>query len=173
MANVLLTPLCNRSCPYCFAETEMSGPVRGRFMSWEDLIYIADFLKASGQRHMSLLGGEPTIHPKFVDFVLYLLAVDFDVSVFNNGMLSSSRLQEFKTYLTHVNTDRLNFVCNMNHPVQTPATEKETRRVHEFLSVMGPWTTAGFNIYRTDFTLDFLFDCISRYGLKRHLRLDC
>ena len=36
---------------------------------------------------------------------------------------------------------------------------------------MGPWTQAGFKIDRVDFRLDFLFDYISRFGMKRHLRL--
>lgn len=170
MPNILLTSLCNRACPYCFAETEMSA-ASSRFLSWENLIYIADFLESSGNRQVSLLGGEPTIHPRFVDFVLYLLRRNFEVSVFTNGMLSPARLAQFKSFLTDVPSERINFVCNLNDPVQTPASDKETRRVHDFLTVMGPWTTAGFNIYRTDFTLDFLFENINRYGLKRYLRL--
>ncbi len=36
---------------------------------------------------------------------------------------------------------------------------------------MGQWTQAGFTINRLDFTLDFLFDHLSRFGLQRHLRL--
>ena len=36
---------------------------------------------------------------------------------------------------------------------------------------MGPWTQAAFNIYRLDFALDFLFDHINRFSMKRRLRL--
>jgi hypothetical protein len=171
MPNILLTSLCNRSCPYCFAATEMEGATPARFMTWENLIYIVDFLDASHQRGVSLLGGEPTIHPQFVDFVLYLIERQFGVTVFTNGMLSSARLAQCSAHLQGVPGERLNFVCNLNDPQQTPAAGKETRRVDDFLSVMGPWTTAGFNIYRTDFTLEFLFDHINRFGLRRHLRL--
>ena len=171
MPNILLTSLCNRSCPYCFAETEMTAATASRFLTWENLIYIVDFLEASNHRSVSLLGGEPTIHPNFVDFVLYLLERNFTVTVFTNGMLSAARLAQVKTYLADVSVDRLHFVCNLNDPVQTPASEKETRRVHDFLSVTGPWTAPGFNIYRTDFSLEFLFDAINRFGLKRSLRL--
>jgi len=171
MANVLLTTRCNRSCPYCFAKSEMSATPARNLISWENLIYIADFLKFSGQRHISLLGGEPTLHPDCVDFILYLLERDFDVAVFTNGMLSPARLEEFASHLTDVPVEQLTFVCNLNDPVQTPASKKETQRVHRFLSVLGPWTSAGFNIYRPDFTLDFLFDLINRHGMKRQLRL--
>lgn len=149
----------------------MSGPTGGQSMSWENLIYTADFLWAAGQRNISLLGGEPTIHPQCVDFILYLIDRGFNVTIFTNGILSASCLEEFKNHLSELPVERLNLVCNLNDPVQTPASLQETQRLHKFLAVMGPWTKAGFNIYRLDFTLDFLFDYISRFGLKHHLRL--
>ncbi len=171
MANILLTTRCNRSCPYCFAEREMAGSDVDSLMSWENLIYIADFLLMSGQRRVSLLGGEPTIHPECVDYILYLLERGFDVTVFTNGMLGKSRREEFRRHLTGISRERLTFVCNLNDPLQTPAPHTERERIEEFLSLMGPWVSPGFNIYRPDFTLDFLFDAINRFGLKRHLRL--
>ena len=171
MANILLTNKCNRSCPYCFAKREMEESSEEDILSWENLIYIADFLKRSGQNRVSLLGGEPTIHPQFVDFVLYLLERGFDVTVFTNGILSPTRLAECREYLTKVRLDRLSFVCNLNDPVQTPAPPNESLRLQEFLSEMGPWASPGFNIYRLDFKLEFLFDHINRYGMKRNIRL--
>ena len=171
MANILLTTQCNRSCPYCFARSELAKPTADTLLSWENLIYIADFLKSSGQRHVSLLGGEPTTHPECVDFILYLVERNFHVTIFTNGMLPPSRLEEFRRHLTTVNNERLSFVCNLNDPLQTPASKEERERVLAFLSLMGPWTTPGFNIYRLDYQLDFLFDYINQYGLKRHMRL--
>lgn len=171
MANVLLTSKCNRSCPYCFAEKEMAGSPPGQVMSWANLIYIADFLHASGERRVSLLGGEPTLHADFVDFVLYLVERNFDVTVFTNGILSRSKLSAFKTHLTGIPRDRLQFVCNLNDPEQTPAPRQVSKRIEAFLALMGPWTSPGFNIYRTDFNLAFLFDLVNRYGMKRDLRL--
>jgi hypothetical protein len=171
MANILLTTRCNRSCPYCFAKREMSSSPKDSLMSWDNLIYIADFLKANWQRNISLLGGEPTIHPGVADFILYLLERGFDVTVFTNGMLSPSRLKEFKKHLTAISIEQLSFVCNLNDPVQTPASGDETERIHQFLSVFGPWAIPGFNIYTPDFRLEFIFDFINRYGMKRHIRL--
>ena len=149
----------------------MSGTASGQFLSWEDLIYIADFLQASGQRHVSLLGGEPTIHKDCTDYILYLLERGFGVTVFTNGLLGSTRLKEFEKHLTEAGTDKLNFVCNVNDPEHVDASPGETGKVHGFLSLMGPWTTAGFNIHRLDFNLDFVFRLINRHGLKRHLRI--
>ncbi|MEN6464617.1 MAG: radical SAM protein [Syntrophaceae bacterium] len=171
MANILLTTRCNRSCPYCFAEKEMAGSPSDNLMSWENMIYVADFLAASGQARVSLLGGEPTIHPQCVDFILYLLKRGFRVTVFTNGVLSPARLNEFEKYLTNTGTRELSFVCNLNDPVQTPAPQAELKKIERFLTVMGPWVSPGFNIYRLDFTLDFLFDAINRYGMQRHMRI--
>jgi hypothetical protein len=171
MANILLTTRCNRACPYCFARQEMSDSTSDSLMSWENLIYIADFLYASGERLVSLLGGEPTLHPECVDFILYLLERNFQVTVFTNGMLAPDRLEEFQSHLTKVKPERLSFTCNLNDPEQTPASPEETEKIHNFLSVMGPWTMPGFNIYRLDLKLDFLFELISRFSLKRQVRL--
>jgi hypothetical protein len=171
MANLLLTSSCNRSRPSGFAGDETSGPTGGQLLSWENLIYIADFLRASGRRQVSLLGGEPTMHPECVDFILYLLERGFDVTVATDGLLSPSRLEKFRFYLAGAPIERLNFVCNLHDPVQPPPLPQATQRLHRFLALMGPWTQAGFNLNQVDFTLDFLFDAINRFGLKRQLRL--
>jgi hypothetical protein len=170
MANILLTTRCNRSCPYCFAKSEMAGAAPDSRMSWENLIYVADFLERSGRQRVSLLGGEPTLHPDCVDFILHLLHRRFRVRVFTNGVLSPERLEEFRAHLASADVEQLNFVCNLNDPEQTPAPAEELDRVREFLAVMGPWTVAGFNIYRPDFSLDFIFDAVNRFGMKRRLR---
>ncbi len=171
MANVVLTTYCNRSCPYCFAKKEMSESPAKSLMSWENLMYIADFLQASGQMGVSLLGGEPTIHPDFADFALYLLERGFSVTVFTNGIVAPSRLEEFRKSFSEVNSDLITFVCNLNDPVQTPPLRGEAARIERFLFAFGPWISPGFNIYRLDFRLEFLLDLINRYGMKRHLRL--
>lgn len=170
MANILLTSRCTRSCPYCFAQKEMADSP-SRIMSWENLIYIADLLKASGEKGVSLLGGEPTLHPDFVDYVLYLAERGLNVNVFTNGIMSPSKLAEIKDHLSGLSTDRFNIVCNLNNPEQTPAPKQHQKRIHDFLSAMGRWTQPGFNIYRVDFDLAFIFDSVNQYGMKRKLRL--
>lgn len=171
MANLLLTKRCVRSCPYCFAGREMADSTPEDAVSWENLVYVADFLQSSGENHISLLGGEPTLHPEFVDFVIYLLERGFRLTVFTCGIMSESRFDEIKSHLTKIPLERLTIVCNINHPEQTPSTSEEEKRAHRFLTLMGPWTMPGFNIYRLDFKLDFIFDLVNRYGMRRELRL--
>jgi hypothetical protein len=171
MANILLTSYGNRARPDDCAGNEMSGFPGGLLLSWENLIYLADFLRAAGQRQVSLLGGEPTMHPECVDFILYLLDRGFDVTLGTDGILSPSRLEEFRVHFAAAPMERFQVVCHLHDPVHTPALPQETQRLHRFLAVMGPWTQAGFTIQRVDFTLDFLFDHINRFGMQRQVLL--
>ncbi len=171
MANILLTSKCTRACPYCFAEKEMADSTPADILTWENMVYLADFLQASGDQGVSLLGGEPTIHPQFVDFVLYLVERRFRVTVFTNALMSQARFDEIRRHLGKLDPGVLNFVVNLNDPGQTETLPGETEKVDAFLAAMGKWSMPGFNIYRTDYQLDFLFDLVTRHGMKRDLRL--
>lgn len=171
MANILLTNKCIRECPYCFAGKEMAQSLKNDCISWENIIYLADFLSASGEHRVSLLGGEPSLHPEFVDILLYFMERGFDVTAFTSGIMSKAKLSSLNEHLNGVPAGRINLVCNLNNPEQTATSKAETEKLHTFLSSLGPWTMPGFNIYRTDFKLDFLFDLVERYGLKKRVRL--
>jgi MoaA/NifB/PqqE/SkfB family radical SAM enzyme len=140
-------------------------------LSWENLVYLADFLQAAQERQFRLLGGEPTLHPDFTEMTAYLLERGFEVVVFTSGVMPEGALEKAVAALGHVSGDKLSFLCNLNDPVKTKAPKAEADAVHRFLEAFGPRITAGFNIYRNDFELDFLFQLITQYGLRRHLRL--
>jgi radical SAM protein with 4Fe4S-binding SPASM domain len=169
MANILLTQKCVRSCPYCFAKKHMADAEPDDTLTWDNLIYITDLLEHSHEMGISLLGGEPTLHPHFVDIVLYLLERNFHVNVFTSGIMSEKMFSEMERNLSAIPPDRLSFVCNVNDPEKTSFSELET--VRRFLKAFGHLTTAGFNIYKPDFKFEFLFQYINEFGLHRHLRL--
>src|SRR4051794_10217564 len=60
---VALTNHCNRACPWC---STCSSPRGGTWLSLED--YQAA-LPGEGLFQLQLEGGEPTVHPRFWDFV--------------------------------------------------------------------------------------------------------
>ncbi|MBF0345853.1 MAG: radical SAM protein [Nitrospirae bacterium] len=169
MPNILLTQRCVRTCPYCFAKKHMSASQPDDMLSWENLIYIADLIENSGGRNISFLGGEPTLHPRFIDFAMYLIERNFNIMVFTSGIMSEKILHESIAVFANVPKERLSFVCNLNDPKQSPFAETEI--VKCFLEQFGHRTCGGFNIYQNDFEMDFLFQYISRYGLKRTIRL--
>lgn len=169
MANVLLTQKCVRSCPYCFAKKHMADSPPDDILSWENLIYIADLIQASGDEGISLLGGEPLLHPNFVDFVIYLIERGLHVNVFTSGVMSDRKFREVEDALAGVPDDRLSFVCNLNNPKNTPFSELEN--IKRFLRTLGHLTTPGFNIYKVDFDINFIFKYINEFGMKKHIRI--
>lgn len=170
MANILLTNRCFRKCPYCFAQESMDGPEEKDNISWENLIYLADLFYASNEFHMSLLGGEPTLHPEFTEIVKYLYHRGFSLSVFTSGVMSSKRLQHAVDELGDaLEKKRLSFVCNINEPKDTPANEAKAQEA--FLDAFGSATVISFNIYHPNFDVSFAVDLIKKYDLRRHIRV--
>ena len=169
MANILLTQKCVRSCPYCFAKKHMNDSDKKEMLSWEDLIYIANFFQQSMMNHMSLLGGEPTLHPNFVDFLLYLSKRGFKISVFTSGIMSTAKLEELYKAIDLIPEDSLKFVCNLNDPKLSPKGEFE--KVEKFFELFNDLITLSFNIYHLDFDMNYLFQAIEKYKLRKHIRL--
>jgi radical SAM protein with 4Fe4S-binding SPASM domain len=171
MPNILLTQRCVRSCPYCFAQRHMSKSAPEDVLSWENLIYLADFLEASGERRFSILGGEPSLHPDFNNILLYLLARNFDINVFTSGIMADRTLEEAAFLFKDVPLEKLTFTCNLNDPQKTPTPLAELEAVRRFLRVFGERIVPGFNIYRVDFELDFLLHYFNEFGLRKNIRL--
>lgn len=169
MANVLLTETCVRSCPYCFAKQYMSEADVKDSLTWDNLIYIADFLQASNMNHISLLGGEPLLHPDIAEFCKYLSQRGFIVTIFTSGIMPDAKYATFVEKFSECKDLPVRFVCNVNDPRISPKNELE--KVYRFFSSFGDRTSLSFNIYRMEFDMDFLIDYISQYGLNRHVRL--
>lgn len=137
-------------------------------LSWDNLFYIADFFESSGVRHISLLGGEPTLHSNFVQYVTYLLQRNFHVTVFTSAIMSTDKLYQLEQHLKQYGPNQLSFVCNLNEP--SISSDEENQKQIKFLKTFGPYTTASFNIYQLDFDLNFLADYIVKYKMNRSIR---
>ena len=169
MPNVLLTEKCVRSCPYCFAKAQMEESDCDDLLTWENFLYIVDFFEASGDKHISLLGGEPTLHPHFCDFLVYLRERGFHITVFTSGILSPKRLADLEKTLETVPTEQLSFVCNVNEPGVSP--ERESQKQDEFLSRFARFTILGFNVWHVDFEMAFLLELVEKHNLGRNVRI--
>lgn len=169
MANLLLTEKCVRSCPYCFAKQHMSESTPEDILSWENLLYVTDFLDTSNEKAISLLGGEPFLHPQIVDYIMYLVERKFHVNIFTSGIISNSIFDSAIKYLLPISPDMLSFVCNLNDPDKTPYAEKES--IRNFLFHFGHLSTLSLNIYRNNFDINYAIQFINEFGLKKHVRL--
>jgi radical SAM protein with 4Fe4S-binding SPASM domain len=147
----------------------MSESDPNAFIGWEDLIYIADLSMSARRKSIGLLGGEPTLHPDFPDIVAYFTLRGFHVQIFTSGIMADDKLDRLEEALADVKREAVSFTCNLNDPQFSP--KAETARVRLFLEKFGTRTSPGFNIYRPDFSLDFLFAYINEFGLHRNIRL--
>ena len=169
MPNILLTQKCIRSCPYCFARKHMHDAPPEDILKWEDLIYIVDFFQSGGDTNISLLGGEPFLHPDIIDYILYIISRGMHVTVFTSGVVSEKILTDAIDKLADVDPMMLSFVVNLNNPRETPFSENEA--IGRFMSAFARFTTLSINVYKLGFDYSFALNAINKYGLQRHIRL--
>lgn len=62
-----VTGRCNYRCRHCFM-ADGSGPMLGQF-SWEECVSLLDECERCGIQTVTLTGGEPMLHPDFMDIV--------------------------------------------------------------------------------------------------------
>ena len=165
MPNLLLTTVCNRQCPYCFAAGELTARSGARSLSLSDLDWALAFLSRGGVRQVGLLGGEPTLHPHFPEVIEQVCRAGFRCQLFTNGLLQPETL----TFLESTPTDNLAATVNVNEPRETPAGERE--RVRAVIARLGQRTCLGFTIYRPDADLEFLLETVDMTGCARRIRL--
>jgi MoaA/NifB/PqqE/SkfB family radical SAM enzyme len=170
--NLIINDTCNRACPYCFARSKVTlsdGPARpaGKDISVENFERYLEFHSRSGMRHVKLLGGEPSLHPEFLEFLRRIHARRLETTVFTNGLwprpvqdgLRSIPLAEWK----------VKFLFNVNEPHLQPAAQLAHAR--ESMQIAGAQGGCGFNIYREDFDLQFIPDLIDAARMSHELRL--
>jgi hypothetical protein len=174
--NVLVTSNSNRRCPYCFAAARISygdagdAPARAapRAISREDFRTAVAFAKRGGVPVLGLLGGEPSLHPEFVDLVEEVVREGLEVKVFTNGLWRQRDVAAVRARVEE-GPLRLSLVVNTNHPDITP--EPERRAQERLFAAVGRLCTLSYNIYQPEPEMLFLADLIRRHGLVRHIRL--
>ncbi|MBI2901704.1 MAG: radical SAM protein [Planctomycetes bacterium] len=97
---------CNHTCPKCLHGMGIF-PAGAQFsMKFETLTAVLDEGKRKGLRSVVFTGGEPTMHPRIMEFLSYAGELGFpDISMVTNGSKLSDRLVEclVASGLTRVN----------------------------------------------------------------------
>ena len=64
--SVELTSNCNLKCIYCYRD---AGPNQRDYLEYEVLVDILERLASNGLRSVELTGGEPLLHPQFLEIL--------------------------------------------------------------------------------------------------------
>lgn len=166
MANLSITSQCNRHCAYCFAQSALASYAQDHaVMPLKVFDRALDFLVRSGLNEVRLLGGEPTLHPKFNELIDRVISRGLHVALFTGGLINQRILDR----LALIEPERLSVLVNVIVPVGgDPAA---SRRQEETYRRLGKRVILGMNIPFPGIELRFLLDLIDRYGLRRHIRL--
>lgn len=172
MTNLVISGVCNQSCPYCFTVDHLGpGSEAGRgegahFLPLPSLQARLDFLARSGIERVRLVGGEPTLHPQFSELVAQIREAGRPLTLFSNGLMPADAL----ACLEALEPADCTVLVNVNEP--DPGRKGRTyARQRDVLWRLGSRAMLGFNIYRTDFRPEFLLDLIAETGCSPIIRL--
>jgi organic radical activating enzyme len=173
--NVLLTNHCNRRCPYCFAQERIAHTAAaGRraaappFIAPADFRRVVAFATRSRLRSLGILGGEPSLHPRFAELVGAALDAGLEARVFTNGLWRPSQLEAVAKVAAGAR-GRLHVVLNVNEPALTPPRHRAAQE--RLLERLSRWASLSFNVYRAGCDPAFLVDLILRHRTRRNIRL--
>jgi hypothetical protein len=165
MGNLVISNRCNRGCPYCFAMHTMPGN-RPQDMPLTDVVRIADHVIAAGGKQLSVLGGEPTLHPHCVEICFYLLHRSLQVALLTNGIADAATIAGLRAIPAGAPFE---VMVNVNFPEITPPHERERQRA--FLTAMGRRCCISLNLYRVDLDPCFAAELGAACGTSKTVRV--
>lgn len=161
MANIALTNYCNLQCPYCFANSyiEESGKQN---ITMDQLDTILNFLSGSNIGRIGLIGGEPTLHPHFVEILDKVTAFAERYHTHSVTFTNGIRLGEF----AKLASEKTRFLVNVNPPeVIGDRNWNDLVRGMKLLFACGNTKNVnlGVNLYPGMPETDFIFDLLKQF----------
>lgn len=81
LADIQITSRCNLYCPHCYA----NGSSQGSDILWSDFVYAIKSFSKAGVFQIALGGGEPTLHPRFIDMLQFIRKEGMVPNLTTNG----------------------------------------------------------------------------------------
>ena len=165
MANIIINNYCNLKCPYCFADDIKHDKPKN--MSIKEFKSILEFV--GYYESVSILGGEPTLHPKIKQFLelvyQYSSAIEHPCSVFSNGAKLLSLLPWF-----YEHQDMMRIIFNYNSPQCCPKENFNQAQIiledvfkHDAMNTM---FILGCNIHPLCTDYSYIWDVVQKYNIK-------
>lgn len=95
--NWSITGKCNYNCKHCFMAKDNEKLMKE--FSWEEMLAALDEFDKCGIQTIELTGGEPMLHPHFMDLVreIHRRGMDIDVILTNGAFITREILREIKS----------------------------------------------------------------------------
>ena len=151
MANIFLTRKCNLKCPYCFADEFVNK--KNEEVTLENFEKILNFIKKDGTSRIGLIGGEPTLHPKF-NKILDILNNDDNIKeiiIYTNGI-------KIDKFLNKLNKDKYSILINCNSPEDIGKSYKKLEEnILKTYNLLKDKCTLGINLYSDKLNYSYIF----------------
>ncbi len=155
MANLILTKQCNQKCSYCFAESYPQSDANSiSFISKNSFINYLNYLERSKIDQVRLIGGEPSLHPKFSEYIKVAFEKDLKIVVFTNGLIPTIALDT----MVEIPVNRIDALVNVTsnaahdrfylHPRQYDSLSKLGQRAHLSYTIYQPDASGLFNLLK-------------------------
>jgi len=164
MANLSITNTCNKKCVYCFASDTL-GEYGKTHMNITVFKQALKYLERSKLGQVRLLGGEPTLHPRFIDFVELALEKELDILLFTNGLINNKVL----SFLKSIPSNKLSVLLNTIHPNENNPQGIDRQKLT--MKALAERVIVGVNIFSNNQDLSYLLDYIQEYELQKEIRL--
>lgn len=164
MANLSITRRCRRHCEYCFAKHELA---RDSVEHMPPDVYerALRFLERSGFPEARILGGEPTEHPLFRDYVALARERGFRVVVFSGGLVRPSALE----FMASLPAEDFLLVLNAADPARDA--KGLVSRQRDLCRTLGARVMLGVNIQSPQQDATHVFEWVREYGLLPSIRI--
>lgn len=156
MANIFLTSKCNLQCPYCFADEFVNKD--NEVISLDNFCKAVEFIKTLKGERVGLIGGEPTLHPNFKEFLQVLIndkTID-DVIIYTNGL-------EIDKYIDLLLDKKIFLLVNCNSPNDIGEMRFSKLRKNLLLlkEVKQDGFLLGLNLYSKSLDYNYIFDLLN------------
>ncbi|MCP4499019.1 MAG: radical SAM protein [Deltaproteobacteria bacterium] len=165
MANFILTNVCNLNCPFCFA-SEFHEEESSKNTSRMSLSEFKKQLNFIGEQPARFCGGEPTLHPEFIEMLdLALDEPKRQVFLMSNGVWPA-KVREHLFSLSRGDQKRVGFLFNVLSP--THYREEQLRTLHATLAeVRKDRVTLGVTFCEATADYSHVFSLVEQYGFPR------
>ncbi|AKG54157.1 hypothetical protein DGWBC_1523 [Dehalogenimonas sp. WBC-2] len=158
--NLVLTPACSNSCPYCFEKAEQQKG-KHSLISDENIMRFSKWAHDSRLPFLSLLGGEPFLHPKLGSIVKTMRQSCpwIGLRILTGGIFN-------KQLLDNICPEDVSIGFNINEPkgYLNPKHFNKVIRNVEIAIRKGFRVSLSFNVWRPDFDTNFIPDLAHKFA---------